>query len=107
MSSHQYFKYFKDDSEIFKKNFLIKKQKDIMATAKNQWREKNLFLSAIQKEELIEQYREKFLDLSVIELTDQLQAAQEEFEKDQLKIKVLRELLKDAELERDDFYPES
>lgn len=72
-----------------------------------QGREKYWVLSAIQKDELMERYREKFLDLSVIELADQLQAAQEEFEKDKIKIKVLRELLKEAELERDDFYPEN
>lgn len=63
-------------------------------------------LSPEAKEELMDQYRDEFLGYCLTELYDQLDQELEQLEKDQLKIKVLRELLRDAELEADPMYPE-
>lgn len=63
-------------------------------------------LSTRQKEEIMDEYREEYSVYCLTELYDHLNQELEQFEKDQLKIKVLRELLKDAELEADPEYPE-
>lgn len=63
-------------------------------------------LTSAQKAEIMDDYREEFSLYCLIELSTLLNEELEQFERDQLKIKVLRELIKDAEMEIDPMYPE-
>lgn len=63
-------------------------------------------LTSQQKAEIMDDYREEYSVYCLTELYNLLNEELEQFEKDQLKIKVLREMLKDAELEGDPMYPE-
>lgn len=63
-------------------------------------------LTSAQKAEIMDDYREEYSVYCLTELSNFLNEELEQFERNQLKIKVLRELLKDAELEADPMYPE-